>query len=119
MTALAADRRVEVVAAVQARYRVAKVAAGVRIFKGAIIARDRVGFVRPAAEVIGWKVLGIAHGQVDNSAGASGAAEVRYLTAVTTRPHFNLEIRSADRQIVAEPSPGNRLNSSNAPQERS
>ena len=85
MTALAADRRLDIVAGTQTRYRVAKVAAGVRIFKGAMIARDRLGFIRPAAEVIGWKVLGIAQEQVDNTAGPNGALEVRYLTAVSVR----------------------------------
>ena len=85
MTALAADRRVDLVAGSQARYRLAKVAAGVKIFKGALIARDRLGFIRPAAEVVGWKVLGIAQEQVDNTAGLNGALEVRYLTAASVR----------------------------------
>lgn len=85
MTALVTDRRVDVVAGTQTRYRLAKVAGGVKIFKGALIARDRLGFIRPAAEVVGWKVIGIAQEQVDNTAGANGAIEVRYLTAVSVR----------------------------------
>ncbi len=85
MTALAADRRVDIVAGAQARYRVAKVAAGVKIFKGALIARDRAGLARPAQDIGGWKVLGLAQEQVDNTAGVAGAQEVKYLTAASVR----------------------------------
>lgn len=85
MATLVGDRRVDVVAGAQARYRVAKVAAGVRIFKGALIARDRAGFVRPAQDIGGWKVLGVAQEQVDNTSGTNGAQEVKYLTAVSVR----------------------------------
>src|SRR5882757_4724974 len=85
MAALVGDRRVDIVAGAQARYRVAKVAAGVKIFKGGLIARDRAGLARPAQDIGGWKVLGLAQEQIDNTAGANGALEVKYLTAVSAR----------------------------------
>jgi len=85
MTALAADRRVDYVAGGSSRYRVAKVGAGAKIFKGALIARNAAGFAKPAQNLLGWRVIGIAQEQVDNTSGADGALEVKYLTATTFR----------------------------------
>lgn len=83
MTALTADRTNNTTPTGAERHpRPAKVAAGVKIFKGAIIARDRAGFARPADNVIGWKVLGVAQEFVDNTNGSNGAVSVMYETGV-------------------------------------
>jgi hypothetical protein len=88
MTALVTDRAgpsTATVASPNTRYRVARVAGGVKIFRGALIAKNPLGFTVPAADVLGLRAFGIAQEQVDNTLGADGAAEVRYLTAVSAK----------------------------------
>ena len=85
MAALTTDRRVDIVASAATRYRSALVAGGARIFKGAAIARNPAGFVVPAADTLGLRVIGIAQEQVDNTTGTDGAATVKYLTGVSAK----------------------------------
>lgn len=84
MTALAADRKIEIYANL-GRQRVGKVGASSRIYKGAALCRNATGYLVPAANTAGFTFVGWAEQSVDNSAGAAGALEVIYLTAVSQR----------------------------------
>lgn len=59
------------------------VAATTKIFYGTMIARNAAGYVVPASDTAGLKVIGIAQQFVDNTAGADGALTVDYITGVT------------------------------------
>src|SRR5690242_19742481 len=85
MTALAADRKADVVASASARYRSGKVGAGVKIYKNAAIAKNAAGFLVPAAATLGLRFVGVAQEQADNTAGADGAISVKYITAVSIK----------------------------------
>jgi hypothetical protein len=85
MTALAADRVNTIVAAAGARQRTGKVGAAVTIYKGAALCRNLTGYLVPAAATLGFAIVGIAEEYVNNAAGAAGAVEVKYLTAVSVR----------------------------------
>lgn len=67
------------------------VAAGVRIFAGAIVVLNANGLATPAVKATGLKTRGIAEEQVDNTAGADGAQSV-----ATRRGLFRLANSSAD-----------------------
>lgn len=84
MTALAADRKVTYTAG-SGRERIGKVAGGAKIYKGSTIAKNAAGFVLVASDTLGLRVIGISQVQVDNTAGADGALEVTYLTAVSAK----------------------------------
>lgn len=85
MTALAADRRNTITAGASSRYRSHLVAASVKIYKGAAICRNATGYAVPAANTIGLLFLGWAQEQIDNTSGADGAAEVKYITGVSSK----------------------------------
>lgn len=117
MTALAADRKNDVVAGGSSRYRYGKVAAAVLLYKGAALCRNLTGYLAPGANTAGFKMVGIAQERVDNSAGSAGAAEVKYLTGVSalfkndgtnpvTQAHLHTVIWLQDDQTVRG-TPGN------------
>jgi hypothetical protein len=86
MAALVSDRsKLDITANPSHRYRVARVAGGVKIFRGALIAKNPLGFAVPAADVLGFRAFGVAQEQVDNTLGGDGAAEVKYLTAASVK----------------------------------
>lgn len=85
MTALTSDRRADIAAGASSRYRVGKVAGGVKIYKNAAIAKNAVGFLVPAADALGLRIVGIAQEQIDNTTGGDGALEVKYLTGVSVK----------------------------------
>jgi len=84
MTAQAADRK-NVTVAGSGRERVGLVAASTKIYKGSIIAKNTSGYLVPAADTLGLRVVGVAQEQIDNTSGADGALKVKYLTDVTVK----------------------------------
>lgn len=84
MTALATDRANVVVAGAY-RERVGKVAASVVIFKGALLARNLAGYIVPAANTTGFRVVGIAQEPVNTTGILDGVYEVKYLTGLTVK----------------------------------
>lgn len=83
MAALGADRRTTIRANAGTRERCGYVGAGKIIFLGAAIAVNATGFIVPAADAAGLKVIGLAQQHVDNSLGGDGAIECLYLTGVS------------------------------------
>ena len=61
------------------------VGASPRIFAGAPVMRSAAGFIVRAAVATGCFGFGVAEQPLDNSAGANGAANVRYRTGITAR----------------------------------
>jgi len=84
MTALAADRA-NVVLAGAYRERVGKVAASVTIYKGALVARNTSGYLVPAANTLGYRVVGVAQEQVNTTGILDGVYECKYLTGVSVK----------------------------------
>jgi len=74
MTALSADRNTP---NRSGEDFVRDVAAGVKIFAGAIVALNATGFATPGATSTTLKALGRAEEQVDNTGGADGAVTVK------------------------------------------
>jgi hypothetical protein len=74
MTALTADRATpEQLGTIQEH----PVLAATKIFAGALVVLDANGYAKPAATATGLIVAGVAQAPADNSAGASGAVNVR------------------------------------------
>lgn len=59
------------------------VGAATRIFAGALLMRNAAGFIVRGAVATGATGVGIAEAPVDNSAGANGALNVRYVLGAT------------------------------------
>lgn len=53
------------------------VAANGKIYAGSLVCANTSGYAEPAADTAGFKFLGVALEQVDNTAGANGAKKVR------------------------------------------
>jgi hypothetical protein len=53
------------------------VAANTKIFAGSLVCANASGFAVPASDTAGYKFLGVALEQMDNSTGANGAKVVR------------------------------------------
>jgi len=83
--ALTADRKNEIVAGGSSRYRWGLVGNAVLIYKGATLCWNATGYLVPAAPTLGFTFAGIAQEKVDNSAGAAGALECKYLTGVSVK----------------------------------
>src|SRR5690349_19645246 len=84
MTAQAADRK-NVTVAGSGRERVGLVAGTTKIYKGSVIAKNASGYLVPAADTVGLRVVGVAQEQIDNTAGADGALKIKYLTDVSVK----------------------------------
>lgn len=117
MTALTASRKVDIIAGASSRYRVAKVSGGVKIYKGGFVCRGSDTYAVPGANTAGLVVLGLAQETVDNTSGADGDLEVRYLTGVSaafkndgtnavSQAHVGLPVWLQDDQTVRG-TPGN------------
>jgi hypothetical protein len=61
------------------------VGAGTNIFAGALLMRNAAGFIVRGAVAVGAFGVGIAEQPLNNTAGANGAANVRYRTGITAR----------------------------------
>lgn len=94
MAALTADRNTRIRTGGAYRTGVGDVAAATKIYKGALIAKNAAGYVVPASDTAGLKVIGVAEEQVDNTAGANGAKTVPYLTGC------DVELNNAGGAIV-------------------
>ncbi|MBL4751463.1 MAG: hypothetical protein JKX71_12935 [Amylibacter sp.] len=55
------------------------VAAGVKIYAGAMLVRNAAGYILPATTTLNQVGVGRAEAQVDNTAGADGAVNVDFL----------------------------------------
>jgi len=53
------------------------VAANAKIFAGSLVCANTSGYAAPAADAVGFKFVGVALEQVDNTGGANGAKKVR------------------------------------------
>lgn len=77
MTALAADRNTQSkIGGIQ----VYPVDGGSVIYKGALVAVNASGYLIPAADAAGAKVVGVADEKVDNSAGSDGTLNCRVVS---------------------------------------
>ncbi|MEO0034831.1 MAG: hypothetical protein RLZZ501_854 [Pseudomonadota bacterium] len=74
MTALTADFDCP---EIDGRFRSVPVAAGVVIYAGALVVLTAAGYAEPGTTATGLVALGRAESQVDNSAGAAGALNIR------------------------------------------
>lgn len=61
---------------VEGRFRSLPVAAGVKIYAGALVVMSG-GYAQPGTTAVGLISVGRAHAQVDNTGGAAGALNVR------------------------------------------
>jgi hypothetical protein len=82
MTALAADKKLNIKAGGTSRYRWGKVATATTIYKGAAVCWNATGYLVPAAATVGLRFAGFAEEQVVN-AGADGAKECKFITGVS------------------------------------
>ncbi len=73
MAALTQDRNTTRKAGGQAAY---PVAAGVKIYAGAMVCLNASGYAVPAADIVGLKFVGVSRQYVDNTGGANGAQTV-------------------------------------------
>jgi hypothetical protein len=73
MAALTQDRNTTRKAGGQAAY---PVAAGVKIYAGAMVCLNASGYAVPAADIAGLKFVGVSRQYVDNTNGANGAQTV-------------------------------------------
>lgn len=85
MAALTTDRKLTIVAGGSSRYRSHKVAANAVIKKGAALVTNATGYAEPATNAAAKKFLGWAQEAIDNTGGADGAKEVKYLTACAVK----------------------------------
>jgi len=100
--ALSADRKNDIIAGGSSRYRWGLVGAAVLIYKGASLCWNATGYLVPAAATLGFTFAGIAQEQVDNSAGAAGAAEVKFLSGVSVKM-VNSAISAIAQAHMGEP----------------
>jgi|SRR3990170_2961893 len=80
MAALTQDRNTPV-KYVERTVRV-PVATNVKIFVGALVSRNATGFLIPAADTAGTKVIGVSSENVDNTGGADGAKSALVMKGV-------------------------------------
>lgn len=85
MTALAADRANVIASLPLPRERVGKVAASVVIYKGALVARNTAGYLVPAANTLGYRIVGLAQEQVNTTGLLDGVSECKYLAGVSVK----------------------------------
>ena len=106
MAALAADRNT---ARREGRSYLDPVAAGVKLYAGAIAVLDASGNAKPAVTATGLVARGRVESQVDNTAGAAGALSVRIESGVfgyktdgsIDRTHIGKTVYLVDDQTVA------------------
>ncbi|MFA5112426.1 MAG: hypothetical protein WC443_13530, partial [Desulfobaccales bacterium] len=71
MSALTRDRATPYREGIEVEY---PVAANTKIYAGSLVCVNAAGFATPAADTIGFRFIGVAMEQVDNSSGSDGAA---------------------------------------------
>jgi len=75
------------------------VAANTKIFAGSLVCANAGGFAVPAADTAGYKFMGVALEQMDNSSGANGAKVVRVRRAGS----FLFDAASITQAMVGSP----------------
>lgn len=68
----------------------------VKVFKGSLLANNTAGYAAKAADTSGFTLAGIAHEQVDNSAGAAGDKTVRVYRTGIVELNFSGTATQAD-----------------------
>lgn len=107
MAALSSDRKTTYREGVELEY---KVAAGARIFAGSLVCLNPGGYALPGSDTAGFKFIGIASGQADNTSGADGDMSVRVRRKGVFRmtasgmaiTDIGAEVKVADDQTVAK-----------------
>lgn len=82
MAALSDDRQTQIRSGGSTRMGLGLIAANTKIYFGSLIAKNASGYLVPASDTAGLKVVGIAQQQVDNTGGSAGALSVDYITGV-------------------------------------
>jgi len=75
------------------------VAASTKIYAGSLVCVNADGFAVPAADTSGYVFVGVALEQVDNSAGANGAKNLR----VRRQGVFEFDAASITQAMVGDP----------------
>lgn len=96
MSALTKDRATAYRDGIEVEYRVA---ANAKIFAGSLVCVNSSGFAVPAADTAGFKFIGVALQQVDNSGGANGAKIIR----VRRSGVFEFAAGSITQAMVGDP----------------
>jgi hypothetical protein len=96
MTALSSDRLTSYREGIELDF---PVAANAKIYAGSMVCVDADGYAAPAADTSGYLFLGVALEQVDNSAGADGAKNVR----VRRTGVFEFDAASITQAMVGDP----------------
>jgi hypothetical protein len=96
MTALSSDRLTSYREGIELDF---PVAANTKIYAGSMVCADADGYAVPAADTSGYRFLGVALEQVDNSAGDDGAKNVR----VRRTGVFEFDAASITQAMVGNP----------------
>lgn len=80
MAALTADRKI--ISKWTGRTMAIPVAASTTIYNGALVAVNTSGYAVPAANTVGFRVIGVATKKADNSSGSAGDISVQVSTGV-------------------------------------
>ncbi len=75
------------------------VAASSKVYAGSLVCVNSSGYAVPAADSAGFKFIGVAMQQVDNSSGANGARSVRVRRTGT----FEFDAASITQAMVGDP----------------
>jgi hypothetical protein len=95
MSGLTRDRATSYREGIEVEY---PVAASTRIYAGSLVCVNAAGYAVPAADTSGYRFAGVAMEQVDNSAGADGATQVRVRRAGV----FEFDAASITQAMVGE-----------------
>ncbi|MEW6658163.1 MAG: hypothetical protein AB1424_05860 [Thermodesulfobacteriota bacterium] len=96
MAALTKDRATPYREGIEVAY---SVAAAVKIYAGSLVCANAGGFAAPAADTSGYRLVGVALEQVDNSGGADGDKSVR----VRRHGIFEFDAASITQAMVGDP----------------
>ena len=96
MSALTRDRATPYREGIEVEY---PVAANTKIYAGSLVCVNAAGFATPAADTSGYRFVGVAMEQVDNSSGADGGVVVR----VRRTGVFEFDAASIDATMVGGP----------------
>lgn len=102
MAALTKDRNTRVRAQGTNRHRTRKLGA-VKVYKGGVAAVNTLGFLVPASDTAGLKVVGLFDETVDNSGGAAGDKEASYTTGIEVElDHAGVIVQATLIAVVAD-----------------
>jgi hypothetical protein len=96
MSALTKDRATSYREGIEIEFLVA---ANTKIFAGSLVCVNSSGYAAPAADTAGFRFIGVAMQQVDNSTGADGAKNLR----VRRTGVFEFDAASINPAMVGDP----------------